>query len=297
MNSKILLSGSTGLVGSTLVNYFTAKKHDVWRLVRHEPGENELFWDPAREKLDPTAIENFDCVIHLSGENISRRRWSKAVKAEIISSRIDSTALLASALGGLKHKPKLFACASATGYYGDRDSEELTEESAAGNTFLSDVVINWENAASPAVTAGIRTVFLRFGVILSTANGALKKMLPLFKSGLGGRLGSGKQYMPWISIREIPRIVDFTLANTALDGPVNVVAPQPATNTEFTRTLAEVLQRPAFFHVPALALKLMMGEMAQELLLSSSRVVPQKLINSTYPFHQSDLKEALHNLI
>jgi uncharacterized protein len=297
MKQKILISGSSGLVGSALLEHFSASDYDVWRLVRRDPGLKEIFWDPANQVLENSAIENFDIVIHLSGENISGKRWSKRFKEQIVKSRIESTSLLSTAISKTQNKPKLFACASATGYYGNRGDAELSESANAGEMFLSYVVSNWENAAQPVVSAGIRTIFMRFGVILSPDEGALKKVLPIFKSGLGGKIGPGNQYMPWISILEIPHIVEFMIENKNLSGPVNIVSPYPVTNAHYTKILAEVLHRPAVFSVPAFILKSTLGEMAEELLLASTRVIPQKLTDNNYKFRYPELKRALSDLL
>ena len=297
MKQKILISGSSGLVGSTLVNHFKSAEHDVWRLVRRDPGQNEIFWQPANHLLEPAAIEDFDIIIHLAGENISGHRWTQKFKSLILKSRINSTSLLANTIAQLENKPKLFICASATGYYGNRADEPLTELSPAGNSFLSDVVNKWEDAAYPAVSAGVRTVYLRFGVILSTQHGALSRLLPIFKLGLGGTIGSGKQYMPWVSIDEIAPVVEFIISNHILTGPVNVVSPQSITNKEFTKIVANTVNRPAIFKVPGFILKSTLGEMADELLLSSTKVIPQKLINAGYLFNKADLEIAIQTII
>ena len=297
MKQKILISGSSGLVGSALLAHFGSPNYDVWRLVRRDPGPKEIFWDPANQILENSAIENFDIVIHLSGENISGKRWNERFKTQILKSRTESTSFLATAISKLQSPPKLFACASATGYYGNRGDTVLSESASAGEMFLSQVVSEWEHAAQPVVSAGIRAIFMRFGVILSPDEGALKKVLPLFKSGLGGKIGPGDQYMPWISSLEIPQIVEFIIKNKDLSGPINMVSPNPVTNAHYTKILAEVLHRPAFFNVPAFILKSTLGEMADELLLASTRVVPHKLTEMNYKFQYTDLKHGLNQLL
>lgn len=297
MKQKILLTGSSGLIGSALLAHFSSSNYDVWRLVRRDPQADEIFWDPANQILDNSAIENFDIVIHLSGENISGKRWNAAFKKQILNSRTNSTSLLATAVSKLKRPPKLFASASATGYYGDRGDKIISESDSAGDMFLSDVVTRWENSAQPAISAGIRTVFMRFGVILSPDDGALKKVLLLFKSGLGGKIGPGDQYIPWISISEIPHIIEFLIENKKLSGPVNIVSPNPVTNAQYTKILGEVLHRPTAFNVPAFILKSTLGEMANELLLASTRAVPQKLTELNYKFKYPDLKNAFIQLL
>ncbi len=252
---------------------------------------------PQNSRLTASDIEGFDVVIHLSGENISGRRWSPGFKKKILNSRVDSTRLLAKVISQLNNPPKLFACASATGFYGDQGEKQVTETSPPGSGFLTEVVLRWEEAAQALTSAGIRTIFLRFGVVLSPSAGALKILIPIFKMGLGGKIGSGKQYMPWISVLEIPAILEFIIANDKLNGPVNMVSPNPVTNARFTKTLSDVLHRPAFMNVPASILKLTMGQMAEELLLTSTNVIPKKLTDAGYRFQYPELDNALSRLL
>lgn len=293
---KILISGSSGLVGSELQRILKEQGHKVINLVRCKENEKEnaLFWDPEQSILDFHKLEGFDVVINLAGASISKGRWTSKRKQEIVESRVKSTNLLSNALSQLKHPPKVFISASAVGYYGDRGNILCDEETELGKGFLADVCYQWEHAALRASSAGIRTVLLRFGVILSPKGGALAKMLTPFKLGLGGVLGSGYQYMSWVSIDDVIGVILHVIYDHSLTGAVNVVSPQAVTNREFTKVLAEVLHRPAFIPVPAVVLRLILGkEMANELLLSSTRVEPKRLLNSDYKFIHSDLKKCL----
>jgi uncharacterized protein len=296
---RILLSGSSGLIGSALVESFAASGRVVVRLVRSEPkpGEGAIAWDPAAQRLDPGPLEGFDAVVHLAGESIFGLRWTAAKKERIRRSRVEGTRLLAAALARLARPPKAFVCASAIGYYGDRGDEELSEESPAGTGFLAEVCRQWEEAARPAAEAGIRTVAMRLGVVFSPAGGALRTMLRPFRLGLGGRLGSGRQYLSWISLSDVVRAVEHVLETESLSGPVNVVAPEPVTNAELTRTLARVLRRPALFPAPAFALRLVLGEMADAMLLSSVRVLPRRLVESGFRHEDPALEPALRRLL
>ncbi|MBI1785746.1 TIGR01777 family protein [Candidatus Sumerlaeota bacterium] len=283
---NILITGSTGLVGSALVPALAAKGHHVQRLVRsktHTPG-GKAHWHPESGAIDISALEDLDAVVHLAGENIAGRRWSAAQKQRILDSRVKGTHLLCEALAKLQHKPKVLVCAAAIGYYGERGSEILTEKSAEGTGFLAEVCRRWETAADPARRAGIRVVHLRFGVILSAQGGALAKMLPPFRLGLGGRIGSGAQYMSWIALDDAIGAIQHALANDTIEGPVNAVAPHPVTNLEFTKALGRALHRPVIFPMPAFAARLAFGEMADEILLMSQRVLPEKLLGSDFEF-------------
>jgi uncharacterized protein len=296
---KILVSGSHGLVGSSLVPVLSAKGHQVVRLVRGlsaSPG-SEVAWDPEGGRLDPALLAGIDAVVHLAGEAIAARRWSDEQKARILESRLKGTRLLAEAMAGLSTPPRTLLSASAIGYYGDRGEQILGEESAPGQGFLPEVCQAWEAATEPAARQGIRVVCLRFGIILSPAGGALAKMLPPFKMGAGGILGSGRQYMSWISLDDALGAILQTLEITPLRGPVNVVAPHPVTNAQFTKTLGRVLIRPTIFPMPAFAARLVFGEMADALLLSSTRVEPNRLIASNYTFRHGELEPALRHLL
>lgn len=295
---KILISGSTGLVGSMLTSSLREQGHEVAALVRRPArGTNEVTWDPAGEMLDGSSVEGRDAVIHLAGENIAARRWTPEQKAKIRDSRVQGTYLVANTVAKLKAPPSTLVCASAVGYYGDRGDEVLNETSDPGTDFLSDVCRKWEAAAKPAADAGIRVVFLRYGVILSPKGGALAKMLPPFRMGAGGRIGDGRQYMSWISIDDAVRAAQHTLETESLSGPVNTVSPNPVTNAEYTTTLGRVLRRPTIFPMPAFAARLAFGEMADALLLASTRVEPAKLLESGYEFQHAGLEPALRYLL
>lgn len=296
---RILVVGSTGLVGSTLVPLLTTNGHTVVSLTRGKsvPGMSAIHWNPETGELDPAALEGFDAVIHLAGENIAGRRWSNEQKIRIRDSRVVSTTLLTRVLSNLKQKPKVFLCASAIGYYGNRGDEVCTEESAPGKDFLADVCRDWEKATAPATAAGIRVVNMRIGVVLSPAGGALKKMLTPFKLGLGGVLGSGKQYMSCVAIDDVVGAIHHCLTHEELDGPVNLVAPDPITNYEFTKTMGRVLNRPTIFPAPAFVLKIAIGEMADALLLSSTRVAPKELVKSGYQFRCPTVESALRHVL
>lgn len=293
---KILVSGSSGLVGSALVPVLTKEGHEVIRLVRTRSA-GAAFWDPAAGLLDLGGQSGLDAVVHLAGENIAAGRWTTARKERIRASRVRGTRFLAETLAGLAQRPRVFACASAIGFYGDRGEEVLDEASPAGQGFLAEVCRDWEAAAEPARQAGVRVVHLRFGVILSPLGGALAKMLLPFRLGLGGRIGSGRQYLSWIALADALRAIHHALLREEVLGPVNVVAPNPASNRDFTKTLARVLWRPAFFPMPAWAARLAFGEMADELLLASARVLPRRLQETGFRFDHPDLEEALRHLL
>ena len=297
----IVLTGGSGLIGRALVPFLTTGGHRVRRLVRAEPREGEARWDPAAGRLDPASFDGADAVIHLAGEPIANRRWSEASKRRILDSRVRSTRLVAETLGRLPRPPRTLISASATGIYGDRGDETITEASplAAEGTsaFLARVGQAWEAATEPASRVGIRVVHLRIGLVLSPAGGALGAMLRPFQAGVGGRLGSGRQYMSWISLDDVAGAIHHALFTPALQGPVNGTAPEPATNSEFTKTLARVLCRPALMPVPAGALRLLLGEMADELLLGGVRVLPQRLLEAGYRFRHTTLEHALRHVL
>ncbi len=295
---NILLSGASGLVGSALIPVLESAGHSVRRLVRQRPeaGSPDVHWDPTGS-FDPVGgIEGFDAVVHLAGESVVGR-WSRTKKARILNSRKQGTMTLASAAARSKRPPKVVVSASAIGYYGNRGDEVLTEESTPGADFLADVARQWEAALTPATEAGIRTVMLRIGFILSPRGGGLARMLPPFRMGLGGKLGGGRQWMSWISIHDVVGAIQHALATETLWGPVNTVAPHPVTNAEFTRTLGRVLGRPTLFPMPAFAARLAFGEMADALLLASQRVQPVKLQSSGFQFRNQELEGALRELL
>ena len=296
---KILVTGSSGLIGSALIPYLTAKGHQVIRLVRSQPktGANEIRWDPEKRIENAEGLEGIEAAVHLAGENISEGRWTEEKKARILQSRAKGTRTLSESLTQLTRPPKVLVSASAIGFYGDRGTEILTEQSASGNDFLAEVCRDWELATRPAAQRGIRVVNLRFGVVLSSEGGALAKMLTPFKLGAGGRIGSGDQFMSWVALDDVIRAIHHALTSEALHGPVNVVAPNPVTNAEFTKTLGRVLSRPTIFTVPAFAARLAFGEMADALLLSSARVEPARLKESGYVFKYTELEGALQHIL
>jgi len=296
---RVLLSGSSGLVGSTLIPALTGGGHQVVRLVRSEPRDaiSEVRWNPEAGDIDAAGLSGAEAAVHLAGESIAAGRWTASKKARILESRIKGTRLLAEALAGLEQRPRVLVSASAVGYYGDRGEETLSEESGSGSAFLSEVCRQWEDATGPAAAAGIRVVNLRFGVMLSAAGGALPRLLTPFKLGVGGRLGSGKQFMSWIAIDDVIAVILHALATEALRGPVNAAAPQSVTNREFTKTIGRVLGRPTVFPLPAFAARLAFGQMADELLLCSQRVEPAKLLASGYQFRFPELEGALRHIL
>ena len=295
----VAVSGSTGLVGSALVPFLTTGGHRVTRLVRSQlhPGADEIRWDPIGGSIETAGLEGIDAVVHLAGENIAAGRWTAATKARIKESRVRGTRLLCEALARLHRPPPVVVCASAIGYYGDRGATSVDEDSAAGTGFLADVCRAWEAATAPAGDAGIRVVHLRCGVVLTAAGGALAKLLLPFQLGVGGRVGSGAQYMSWIGIDDVLGAILHTLRTTTLRGAVNAVAPQPVTNLEFTKTLGRVLSRPTLFPVPAAAARLAFGEMADEMLLASTRAVPTRLTATHYTFRHGELEAALRHTL
>ena len=292
---QIAIAGSTGLVGSALVRTLRAGGHKVKRLVRSESelGSDNVLWSPSQGIRDLNRLEGIDAFVNLAGASIAGGRWSASRKDEIYRSRVDGTRMLVDRIGRLKKKPSVFINASAIGYYGDRGEEVLDENSSPGEGFLPDVARSWESEASRARSHGVRLVCTRFGVILSGHGGALGKMLTPYKLGMGGKLGSGKQWMSWVALSDVLAAIQRCVDQTGLEGPVNVVAPNPVRNEEFTAVLARVLRRPAVIPVPAVVLKTLLGEMAQELLLSSQRVTPSKLEQNGFQFGYPTLEGAL----
>jgi uncharacterized protein (TIGR01777 family) len=295
---RVAVSGSTGLVGSEVVTVLSAEGHEVVRLVRRvpAPGEKAVRWDPEAGVIDAGGLEGCDAVVHLAGENIGAGRWTAARKAAIRDSRVKGTRLLCEALAGLARPPKTLVCASAVGYYGDRGEEVMTEESPPGAGFLPGICREWEAASAAAARKGIRVVALRIGMVLSPKGGALARMLPLFRAGLGGVLGSGKQYVSWVALDDLTGIVLHALSREELRGPVNAVTPRPVTNRELTEALGKVLSRPTLLPVPSFALRIAVGEMADALLLSSARAVPRRLEETGYHFLYPELGGALRHL-
>ncbi len=292
-----MVSGASGLIGTPLVERLRSTGHEVVRLVRRTPGAGEALWDPQAGVLDPSILEGTDAVIHLSGAGIGDKRWTATYKREVLESRTLSTALIARTIAGLERKPRVLLSGSAIGIYGARGDETLTESSTHGTGFLADVCNEWEAAALPARDAGVRTVLLRTGIVLSPKGGALKKLLAVFKVGLGGRFGNGKQWQSWISLDDELGAIEFLL-DAPVSGPVNLTAPHPVTNAEFTRVLARVLKRPAIVPIPSFGPKILLGsELADALLFTGQRVMPDVLTTSGYSFSHSTLEDALRALL
>ena len=280
---NILLSGSNGLIGSALKTSLENEGHNVTRL--------------SRNFDDPINFEGINAVIHLAGENIAQGRWTDAKKSEIKKSRLNGTKKLSEQLAASSHKPSIFISSSATGFYGDKEDIILDENSSQGSGFLPEVCVEWEKSTFAAEQAGIRTVHIRTGIVLSKKGGALKKMLPPFKFGGGGILGSGNQYMSWISLEDEINAIIFILNNSSLSGPINLTAPHPVNNKEFTKILGEVLKRPTILPLPSFIARFLFGEMADAILLTGNRVLPNKLIDAGFTFTHSKLDEALKDII
>jgi uncharacterized protein len=295
---RIAITGASGLVGSALVPFLEDRGHQVIRLVRGTPrGPGEHRWTPASGIVDPSAMGVVAAVVHLAGESVAGGRWTPAMKARIRDSRVGPTRMLAQSIAGAPSPPGVFISASAMGIYGNRGAEVLTEQSPPGRGFLAEVCQAWEAAAGPARDAGIRVVHPRFGIILDRRGGALGKMKLPFSLGLGGRLGPGTQYWSWISMADVLAALLFTLQRDDLCGPINVTAPHPVSNAEFTRTLGRVLGRPTILPVPGFALRALVGEMADAELLSSKRVVPAALQQAGFVFGQPTLENALRETL
>jgi hypothetical protein len=303
---KILVTGSSGLIGRALVPFFARGGHQVTRLLRTTPspgeaqarlGGGQVFWNPAAGTVDAAGLEGFDALVHLAGESIVGR-WTAEKKARIYESRVKGTQLLSESLSQISKPPKTLACASASGYYGDCADEVVTEDHPPAVVgFLAQVCQEWEAATEPARRRGIRVVNLRTGLVLTSAGGGLASILFPFRMGLGGRLGSGRQFWSWVAIDDVLGAILHILTTEALHGPVNVVAPNPVTNSEFTKILGQVLRRPTLFPVPSFALRMILGSMAEEVLLASSRLVPARLVASGYQFRYSNLEAALRHLL
>lgn len=294
-HGRIVVTGATGLVGSRLVTALREQGWDAVRLRRGHPrpGNHDYYWNPEARELDLGCLVGAHAVIHLAGAPLAAQRWTPAYKQEILHSRADTTRFLALSLAHLPDPPPVLLSASAVGYYGHRGDELLSEDSHSGQSFLADVCRQWEDATHPAREAGIRVVNMRLGVVLASAGGVLARMLQPMRAGLGGILGSGRQFLSWIAMTDALGAIQYCLDHDDLCGPVNLTSPGPVTNRELTRALGRVLQRPAFWRVPELALKLALGEMAEELLLSSARVMPERLRATGYDFAYPELESAL----
>ena len=290
---KIAVTGASGLIGSALVPHLRGSGHDVMRLVRRPAASvDEISWDPRSGSVDLTRLEGTDAVIHLAGAGVGDHRWTDAYKREILDSRVDGTHTIVTAMTALEKRPAVLVSASAIGWYGDTGDRPVDESAPAGTGFLADVVRAWEAAAGPAAAAGIRVVHPRTGLVVSSKGGAWARMLPLFKAGLGGKLGSGRQYWSWISLRDEIRALVFLLENEALSGPVNLTAPAPLTNAEVTSIMGTVLHRPTLLPAPAFALKAALGEFSTEV-LGSARVIPSVLESTGFTFEDPTLESAL----
>ncbi|HEX8398550.1 MAG TPA: TIGR01777 family oxidoreductase [Pyrinomonadaceae bacterium] len=297
---KILVSGATGLVGRQLVPFLRENGHEVFSLVRQAPNnEHEIQWNAEKgiEASELKKIENFDAVVHLAGAGIADERWTKERKRIIRDSRVIGTRVLIDSLQKLENPPRTFVSASAIGYYGDRKDEILNEDSPPGKDFLSGVGVEWEAEANKAADFGARVVRLRIGIVLSTEGGALKEMLTPFKMGVGGRVGKGTQFVSWIHLRDLIRVIQFALENGDLTDAVNATAPNPVTNAEFAEKLGVALHRPSLVPVPEFALRLMFGELADALLLTGARVVPEKLLTNNFQFEFERIEDALRDLL
>jgi len=298
-SQHVTVSGASGLVGSRLTAALETAGHRVSRLVRRKPatGRDEIEFDPSEGRIDAAALEGIDAVVHLAGENVAAGRWTEARKRRIRESRVLGTRLIAECLAKLQRPPAVLVNASAIGFYGDRGDEVLDETSDPGEGFLPETCLAWESATAAAETAGVRVVRFRIGVVLAHEGGALAKLVPIFRAGLGGKTGDGNQWMSWVSIDDLVRAVEFALSCDELVGSVNAVGPRPETNAEFTRVLARVLRRPAIAPVPAFVVRTIFGEMGQELLLSSTRVLPRRLEHVGFEFRHSTLETALRAVL
>ena len=294
---RIAISGATGLVGTALSKKLAEDGHKIIPMVRKSSSAEEIFWNASSGKIEAKMLDGVDAVVHLAGESIATGRWNVAKKQRIRESRSKGTELIADTLAQLDNKPKVFVCASAIGFYGDSRTEAMDETAGHGDGFLSEVCQDWEAACKPAVSAGIRTVNARFGIILSPKGGALKEMLTPFKMGAGGVLGSGKQVLSWVSLDDTVGALVHAIENESVSGPLNITAPNANTNAEFTKTLGHVLGRPTIFPMPAFAARLLFGEKADALLLTGCRVVPTKLEETGYKFQHEHLEPALRHLL
>ena len=293
---NVLISGATGMIGSALTRELERDGHRVTRLTRSPRGENDIRWDPDAGTIEGS-LEGTDAVVHLAGESIAEGRWTSSKKERIMESRKRGTRLLAESIAARPKPPRVLVSASAVGYYGDRGDELLREDSRPGSDFLAEVCKAWEAAADPARKAGIRVIHPRFGIVLSPQGGALGTTLPIFKLGGGGRIGSGRQWWSWVALDDVVGSIVYALEDDSLEGPVNVGSPNPLTNAEYTKVLGKVLNRPTFFAVPAPAIRIAIGGMAEALLLASQRMEPAKLKEGGYHFRYPELEAALRHLL
>ena len=296
---KIAISGASGLIGAHLAPFLTTGGHQVFNLVRRQPvsGKQEIFWDPENGVLSGKDLEGFDVVIHLAGENIGEVRWTEDIKKRLTRSRVKGTRLLSETLAGLENPPSVFLCASAIGYYGDTGGRTADETDGPGDQFISALCQAWEEACEPAARSGIRTVNMRIGVVLSPEGGALSKVLPLFKAGLCATMGSGHQHVSWISLEDTLYAIHHLMADSRLQGPVNLVSPFPVTNREYTLKLAGLLKRPALFRIPESLIRTRFGQMGEEILLSGACISPSRLLQSGYSFLHPDITSALTEVL
>ena len=294
---KIAIAGGSGLVGSALIPILQSDGNQITRLVRSSPKPGEIEWHPNQDKVSALSLEGFEAIINLAGENIAGGRWTDDQKRKIRDSRMNGTHLLSEAIAQMKSKPRVFICASATGIYGDRDDETLDEQSESGGGFLAGVCREWEQATEPASKAGVRVVNLRMGPILARDGGMLSKLLTPFKMGMGGKVGSGKQYISWVALDDAVNAIKLAIDDESIHGPINIVSPNPVTNEEFTKTLGHVLNRPTALAMPAFAARLAFGEMADEMLLASQKVMPKRLSQAGFQFQYPTLESAMRKYI
>ncbi len=294
---RIVVGGASGLIGTALVKELRAQGHRVQKLVRREQADGDIPWDPNAGKLNASQLNGIDALIHLSGEGVASGRWTAARKRSIRDSRVISTRLLAEAITAIDHPPKIWLCASAIGWYGNRGDAWLDEDSSPGEGFLASVCKEWEAATKPAADAGIRVANLRFSVVLSADGGAFKTMMTAFKLGAGGVIGSGEQYVSWIKLDDAVRAIAYVLGNPYISGPVNIATPNPVTNRELTKALGAALHRPTILPMPAFLARLAFGEMANEMFLASTRVRPKRLTDTGFHFESPLLDDALQAIL
>ena len=294
---KIAIAGASGLIGSAFLDAVEDDGAEVTRLVRGSPKAGEIEWHPNQDAIEPTLLEGFEAIVNLAGENVAEGRWTDEKKKKIHDSRVHGTHLISEAIAKVVNKPRVFLCASATGIYGDRPDETLNEHSESGGGFLAGVCREWEKATEPAAKAGVRVVNLRFGPVLAPHGGMMEKMLTPFKMGLGGKIGSGKQYISWVAIDDVVGAMKLALQDESIRGPLNVVSPNPVTNEEFTKALGDALSRPTVMAVPAFAARLAFGEMADEMLLASQRVIPKRLKDARFNFQYPNLVDAVRKYV